>query len=234
MDIEQRVVNPAFTLLAADAFDTGLDESMAVAVTQAMVDEQYHTLMHLNASAVTRRRRGWWMPDAALPVGLKARRHDVRMIVANQRWQREFGTLAFTTVTEISINAYLDLIGGGDTIRPINQVTANLHSRDEYCHSSMAAEITKAVYARRGQEQGRVFLDALADGLESFAAHDYTTWRRIVRLVGVDGGREMLRDVEHDPARKRLLQDFAALYRLCAEREALDELAFGWSTVSVS
>ncbi|MGH3754588.1 MAG: AurF N-oxygenase family protein [Pseudonocardiaceae bacterium] len=232
MDIEQQVVNPGFQLLAEDAFDTGFGESMTIAVTQAMVDEQYHILMHFNASAVTRRQRGWRMPESALPVGYKARRYHHRVATAENFPQRGLSALAYTTVAEISINAYLDLIAGNDEIQPINRATAALHNRDEHCHSSIAGEIARAVYARLTAAQREFFRGALAEGLEAFAANDYTTWHRIVELVGVRNGRHMLRDVAGDPSRKRLLQDFSALHRLCTEMEIIDDLPFDWSTVS--
>lgn len=232
MDIEQRVVNQGFAMLAEDTFDTGLDESMTIAVTEAMVDEQYHTLMHLNASAVTRRRRGWRMPESALPVGHKARQFETRISRSADSGERALCTLAFTTVAEISINAYLDLVAQDTEIQPINRMTGILHNRDEYCHSSIADEIAKAAYARFTSAQRSAFLGALADGLEAFAANDYATWHRIVSLIGVPGGDAMLRDVESDPGRKRLLQDFSALYRLCAEMDVLEDVPFDWSTVS--
>jgi hypothetical protein len=234
MDIERRVVNPGFELLANDTFDTGFDESMTIAVTQAMVDEQYHTLMHLNASAVLRRRRGWRMPESALPIGHKARRYRHRIAEATDFEQHSLSALAFTTVAEVSINAYLDLVADDSEIQPINRVTATLHNRDEYCHASIADEIAKAAYARFAPGQRRYFLAALVDGLEAFAANDYTTWYRIVELVNLPGGQEMLRDIESDPSRKRLLQDFSALYRLCGEMGVLDDFAFDWSTVSIA
>lgn len=232
MDIEQHVVNPGFQLLAEDAFDIGLDESMAVAVTQAMVDEQYHTLIHLNASAVTRRRRGWRMPESALPVGHKARCYQRRVAMAENFEQRALSTLAFTTVAEVSINAYLALISDNDEIQPINQVTAMLHNRDEYCHSSIVDEIVRVAYAHLDLAQREFFLGALAEALEAFAANDYTMWRRIVQLVGVPNGPQMVREVADDPSRKRLLHDFGALHRLCCEMEIIDDLSFDWSTVS--
>ncbi|MFJ5223287.1 diiron oxygenase [Streptomyces sp. NPDC088400] len=232
MDIEQHVVNPGFGLLMTDVFDTGLGETMTVAVTQAMVDEQYHTLMHLNASAVTRRRRGWRMPDSALPLGYKARRYGQRMALASEAGHREIDTLAYTTVAEISINAYLDLIADNEVIQPINRTTAALHNRDEHCHASIADEIAKAAYARLAPPRRDLFLAALADGMEAFAANDFRTWHRIVDLVGVEGGRNMVLDVEHDASRRRLLQDFGALHRLCDEMEVLDRIPFDWSTVS--
>lgn len=233
MDIEQQVVNPGFALLAEDAFGTGLDETLATAVAQAMVDEQYHTLMHLNASAVTRRRRGLRMPDSALPLGHKARMHRRHLAAAEHRWQRELTTLAFTTVAEISINAYLDLIAEDTRIQPVNQVTAALHNRDEYCHSAIADEIAKAVYARLDAGRRKYFLQALCDGMEGFAANDFAVWRRIVETVGIEGGSRMIDEVEHDASRKRLLQDFGALHGLCADMGVLGEIPFDWSAVSI-
>lgn len=233
MDIEQRVVNPAFGLLAADVFDTGMDESMTVAVTQGMVDEQYHTLMHLNASAVTRRQRGYHLPESALPLAHKARRCRERQAGAAHEWQRNLGMFAFATVAEISINAHLDLIARDDGLQPVNRVTAELHNRDEYCHASFTDEIAKAVFPRLDRDRRRYFLDALADGLDAFAANDYGTWRRVIEYEGIEGGRQMLLDVEHDAGRARLLQDFSGLYRLCGELGAIEELPFDWSSVSV-
>jgi hypothetical protein len=233
MDNEQRVVNPGFTLIASGAFDTGLGEAAVQAVTQAMVDEQYHTLMHLNASAVTRRRRGWHLPETALPLAKKARRHEERLAAADHLWQRHLTTLAFTTVSEMSINAYLDLMAQDDEVQPVNRVTAELHNRDEYCHSSISKEMAKAVHARLDPERRAYFVEAFGDGLAAFGAHDFTTWRRIVRLLDIEGGEAMMRDVENEPGRSLLVQDYSGLHGLCAELGVLDEVSFDWQSVTV-
>lgn len=234
MDTEQHVVNPTFALVIEDTFDTGLAmETLTTAMTQAMLDEQYHTLMHLNASSVMRRRRGWRMPETALPLGHKASRLRQRMANSEERWQRDLSALAFTTVAEISINSYLDLIAEDDEIQPINKVTATMHNRDEYCHSSIADEIAKAVYDRLGPAERALFREAMVDGLEAFAANNFPTWHRIVDLVGFDGGHEMLRDVEHDPSARRLLSNFSGLHKFCSELDILEELTFDWTTVTI-
>ncbi|MGW0705676.1 diiron oxygenase [Streptomyces sp. NPDC002643] len=232
MDIEQCVVNPGFSLIATEAFDTGLGESMAIAVTQAMVDEQYHTLMHLNASAVTRRQRGWRMPESALPLGYKARRHAHRLATADSSEHQALVSLAFTTVAEISVNAHLDLIAEDHEIQPVNRMTAVLHNRDEYCHASIADTIAQEAWKRFTAEQRDCFLAELADGMEAFAAHDFTTWARIMELLGVEGGEQMLRDIKGSSGSGRLLQDFSGLRRLCEELDVLNSLPFDWSTVT--
>ncbi|MFF7551473.1 diiron oxygenase [Streptomyces olivaceus] len=233
MDIEQHVVNPGFALVTQDVFDTGVDrESTALAVTQAMVDEQYHTLMHLNASAVTRRKRGWRMPETALPLAYKARRQAQRLAAAATDDERALVSLAFTTVAEISVNAHLDLVAENHDIQPVNRMTAVLHNRDEYCHASIADTLAQEAWKHFSPGQRGYFLAALADGMEAFAAHDFTTWARILDLLGVEGGQEMLRDIASASGGKRLLQDFSGLRRLCRELDVLDSLPFDWSTVS--
>jgi alpha-N-dichloroacetyl-p-aminophenylserinol N-oxygenase len=174
------------------------------------------------------------MPEPALPLAHKARLCGQRIAAADRPWQKDLTSLAFTTVAEISIAAYLDLMAKDQSVQPISRVTATLHNRDEYCHSSIASEIAKGIYFRLDDAGRRFFRAALADGLEAFAANDFTTWHAIVRLAGLDGGAQMLDDVAHDPARKRLLQDFSGLYRLCGEMEILDEVPFDWSTVATT
>jgi hypothetical protein len=233
-DTERYVVNPTFTLLTTDTYDTGLDESMVTAVTQAMVDEQYHILIHLNAITVTRRQRGWPMPESALPMGIKARRHRARVAAGTTGWERDLSRLAFCTVAEISINSYLDMIADDTEIQPINSVTADLHNRDEYCHSSIADQIAKAVYARLDDEKRRYFRESLAEGLEAFSATDFLTWERIVDILEIEGGAAMVHDTAHDRSAKRLLQNFSGLHRFCVDLDIVDDVPFDWSTVAVS
>jgi alpha-N-dichloroacetyl-p-aminophenylserinol N-oxygenase len=230
---EQRVANPAFGLVLQGEFPGAYGEALELSLVQAMVDEQYHTLMHMNGSAVTRRRRGWAMPDSALPISHTAREHERLRMQARERWQRSLTTLAFATVSEISINAYLDLLADDPHIQVINSTTARLHNRDEYCHMAITAELAKMVWIHLSDDQRQYFLRMLGSGLEAFVATDYTTWYRIVDLVGIPDGAQMVADAQADTSRKRLIRDYTGLYRLCQELEVLDRVDFDWSTSEV-
>jgi hypothetical protein len=230
---EQRVANPAFALVMDGEFPALRGEALNLSLAQAMVDEQYHTLMHLNASAVTRRRRGWSMPDSELPLSHTAREHERLREAASERWQRSLVTLAFATVSEISINAYLDLLAEDTEIQPINSSVARLHNRDEYCHASISAVLAEVVYDQLDPQPKRFFLDALLAGLEAFVATDYRTWDRIVDAVGVPGGREMLADCRRDAGRTRLVRDYSGLHQLARQLDVLDDLEFDWSRSKV-
>ena len=109
---EQRVTNPAFSLVIDGALPGVSSEKLEIALAQVMVDEQYHTLMHLGANAVTRRLRRRTLSDSVLPLSYTAQEHQRLRDASGTSWERNLTTLAFATVAEISINAYLEFAGG--------------------------------------------------------------------------------------------------------------------------
>ena len=214
MDVEQHVVNPGFALLARDVFDTGMGDSLAVAVTQAMVDEQYHTLMHLQASALTRQERGLALADRDLPAPTTVRRLRAELAAADSERDAALIGLAYTTVAEISITSYLALIEDGPEIQPVNRATVALHERDEHCHASLAGEMAVVVYAALSERDRAFFQDALDRAMDAFSANDMTTWERILDLGDVPDRGRMLREVAADATREPLLQDYSGIEKL--------------------
>jgi hypothetical protein len=235
MEIEQHVANPGFALLLNGEFPGVAGEHAHAALAQATVDEQYHTLMHLNSSAVIRRARGWALPVAALSMSYKAIRHlQLRAEAATDRFEQNLITLAFATVAEVSISSLLGLIADDTEIQPVHSTTVKLHNRDEYCHSSISAEMAKMVYRQLSARQQQFFLSALAKSLDAFAANDFGTWRRIVDLVDVTNGQRMIDDCQADPSRAQMLIDYSGLYQLCQQMDVVDRIDFAWSPAATS
>ncbi|MFI9204916.1 diiron oxygenase [Streptomyces sp. NPDC053048] len=227
--VEQKLANPAFALVVEGEYPDIQGEAMNTALAQAMVDEQYHTLMHLNASAVTRRQRGGGLRDSDLPMPHLVREHQRLRDSAEERWQRSLTTLAFATVTEISIVAYLSLIVDNPDIQPINSTTVKIHNRDEYCHSSITAELAEMVHSKLNAAQRRFFLDHLAKGLDGFVTNDYASWDRVMDLSRIEGGHEMLADCRAESSRQRLVCDYSGLRGLAERLDVVEQLDIDWS-----
>jgi alpha-N-dichloroacetyl-p-aminophenylserinol N-oxygenase len=230
---EQRVANPAFALVMEGEFPGLGGQDMEIALAQAMVDEQYHSLMHISASALTRRKREHAFPDHLLPESHTARTHQLLRAQCAERWQRSLTTLAFATVSEISINAYLDLLADDPEIQVVNSTTAKLHNRDEYCHASISDEMAKMVYEVLDTEKRRFFLDMLVAGLEAFVATDYTTWSAILAIENVKGADRMVADVRAAMSSSRLVRDYTGLYSLMSDMDVLGEVDFDWGLAEV-
>jgi len=227
---EQRVVNPAFAYVIEGEFPSLGGPALETSLAQAMVDEQYHTLMHLNASTITRRKRMIDTPDTVLPAPHVVQKLAEMREACAHSWERKLTTLAFATVSETSISAYLHLLSNDKDIQVINSTTVQLHNRDEICHSSITAELAKTVYDFLDKNQQRFFVDTMMTGLEAFVANDYGTWRQILALHGVAGADRMIAEVQHDAARKNLVRDFSGLRSLLGDMDLLGEVDWDWGT----
>ncbi len=228
MDIEQFVVNPGFQLLSRDAFGTGLGDRHRAAALQSMVDEEYHTLMHLNASAATRRHRGWPLREDALPTAQTVRRHHAAAVGHTDPRAAALTTLAFTTVAETSISAYLALMTEDEGVQPVNRATVALHRRDELCHSSITGDLVTMVYDGLDADDRHTLLEGLRDGVDAFTGSDLTTWRAILEREEVTGAGTIIADVTADSDRKPMVQDCSAIRRLCEHLGIAKDVRPAW------
>jgi alpha-N-dichloroacetyl-p-aminophenylserinol N-oxygenase len=141
--------------------------------------------------------------------------------------------LAFATVSEISINAYLDLLADDPEIQVVNSTTARLHNRDEYCHASISDEMAKLVYDVLDPGMRRFFRTMLVAGLNAFVATDYATWTAILHTENVPGADRMIAEVQADRAGSRLVRDYSGLHSLMSDMDVLDEVDFDWGLAVV-
>lgn len=226
---EQRIANPAFALIIEGEFPSLGGPALETALAQAMVDEQYHTLMHLNASLLTRERRQIALPDSILPQPHITLVHEQLRDGAPERWQKKLTTLAFCTVSELSISAYLHLLSDDKDIQVINSTTVKLHNRDEICHSSISGELAKIVYDYLTPDQRRFFVDTMITALRAFVANDFTTWQRILEIEGIQDADRMVNEVREDGSRLNLVRDFGGLHTLLTEMDLLEQVRFNWA-----
>lgn len=226
MDIEQFVVNPGFQLLSRDAFGTGLGDRHRAAAVQSMVDEEYHTLMHLNASALTRSHRGWPLREYCLPPAQTVRRHHAAVARHTDPRAAALTTLAFTTVAETSISAYLGLMTEDESVQPVNRATVALHRRDELCHSSITGDLVTLVFDALDTDDRRTLLEGLGEGVDAFTGNDMTTWLAILEQEEVTGAGTMIADIAADGDGMRMVQDCSGIRRLCEQMGVAQEFDF--------
>jgi hypothetical protein len=226
--IEQGIANPAFQLVLAGEYPGVGGQQLELAIAQAMVDEQYHTLMHMNGSATTRRMRRREFSDRVLPDSLITTIHDQHLADCTERWERSLTTLAFATVAEISINAYLELLANDTDIQVVNSTTVRLHNRDEYCHASISGEILKNVHEVLKPDERRFLLDKVVAGLEAFVAPDFTTWETIAEFENVRGREKAAAEIRESQGGTHLVQDHSGVHSLLAEMDVLDQVEFAW------
>ncbi len=221
---EDHVVNPALNYLASDILPSD-DWIFTESIRQTLIDEHYHTLMHLNAIQRTRRERQI-DTDMALPMSVIYRELDKLKRQRVEPWEKQLAAVVFATVAEISVNAFLDILAADQTIQPQNRSVAQLHNRDEYAHSKTLGEISKVVFHRLTPNQKAFFIATLPIALRAFVAQDFSMWEAILRQLNVPDAASIIRDCQESGKESALTRDYSGLHRLADELDILGELDF--------
>jgi hypothetical protein len=211
---EVTVANPAFELIMAGHFPGADDGAMRLAIQQSIVDESFHTLLHRQAIEAT------LVAREVEPIGhcesVTARRLKQAQAECDDNWERDLLLLVFAIVSEISINAHLNVIAKATDIPRSHRRLATYHNRDEVAHARLLREYALQLYPNLGFNQRSAFERALPLALEAFVAQDFRVWSEIFTAVGVRGGEAILADCEN-ASDGRFIRDFSGLAQLVRE-----------------
>ncbi|WP_201196783.1 diiron oxygenase [Pseudomonas fluorescens] len=221
---EEHVVNPALSVIANQYLGKD-DWHFREAMQQTLIDEHYHTLMHLRAIERTREDRALDQ-NLDLPPSVTYRRLVALRETLAEQWQRDLASITFAVVAEISVNAYLDLLADDQTIQPQNRRVAELHNRDEYAHSKVLAEVAKVMYANLQPSQQAFFTQTLSVALSAFVAQDYSMWEAILTQLGVDAAQQIIADTQERNKNATIMRDYSGLQRLAEDLGISDAIDF--------
>jgi len=208
ISVEKAVVEPACELLLRGAF-AGVDTiAMKRTVAQTLVDEQFHVLMCLDACLVARDRHD--IPTLRFPKPLVVEELERGVARCARPRDAEIVRLAFATVAEVTINAYLDLLANDQSIQPLNREITALHRKDESSHRKLFNEFTQALFPRFDDAERAAYLNGLAAGLDAFVRVDLGAWAAILEHLEIpDAAGIMQRCQAGAPA--RIVRDFSGL-----------------------
>jgi hypothetical protein len=227
---EEQLANPAFSLIMNDGFAGTFDIAVRKSIQQCLIDEHFHSLIHLTAIHETRK---WRKLEEHLdcPQTIMYRRMEELRAGLTDPWERSCLSLVYGTVAEVSIKAFLDLIAESDKIQPAHSMIALVHNRDEAAHGQVMVPVTKILWRRLNEKQRRFYLSALPAALEAFTIHDFSAWRAILDHEHVAGAAEIIGDMEAQAlAKKKLVRDMSGLRKLATELDILDQIDFEFET----
>ena len=225
---EERVATPAMSMLMTGAFPGCESTGMRLAIQQSIVDEHFHTYFHMLAiDAVTRRAA---VPMPAFPHSVTYRRYLAERDALAERWERDLLTLVWTIVSEVSINAYLELLSTDGTIQPEHREIVALHARDEHCHGSLMVDVAASVYTAMGERERAAFCRMLPVALHAFLAHDDSAWLAILSAAGIGDGERVLRESAETSGDGGLLtRDFSGLREIVDTLGIAGRVDFEWA-----
>ncbi|MEM7151407.1 MAG: diiron oxygenase [Myxococcota bacterium] len=216
IEIEHLVTNPAIDLLLRGTLPGASNPVVRQALQQTLIDEQFHLMMHEQAIRETRLKNPW-TSELELPHSIVFRKLHVLRAECPEQWQKDLLMLLWAIVSEMTINAYLNLLSRSDNIREVNRRLNWLHNRDELAHNEIFVEISKAVFRALNPHQRDFFLQMLPRTVEAFTSHDFSSWEAVLRATKLPGTATIIGDCKDKSG--KLLSDVSYAYRLLEHLE---------------
>ncbi len=221
---EEHVVNPALSVIANQYLGKD-DWHFREAMQQTLIDEHYHTLMHLRAIERTKVDRALDQ-DLDLPPSVTYLRLLALRESLAEQWQKDLASITFAVVAEISVNAYLDLLADDQTIQPQNRRVAEQHNRDEYAHSKVLAEVAKVMYANMQAPQQAFFARTLSQALRCLYRPGLLDVGGDSDAAWVEDAALIIADTRESNKNATIMRDYSGLHRLAQDLGISEQIDF--------
>jgi hypothetical protein len=224
--LEDEIVQPLCGLLLKGRLPGVGDPQVKQVIAQIQVDEQFHILMCLdicNNARYRHRLQDYVMPEPDLGARLKE-----KLARLTSDGETALARMAYASVAEMSINAYLNQVANDVTIQPLNRVNTDMHRRDESAHSTAFREIVASVYRALEPGAKASFRAHMLDALTDFTSPDTSSWASILQYMDVPGRARILAELEEAARSKRLSRDYTVLLSLFKELGIEREIGFSF------
>ena len=223
--LEDEIVQPVCKILLQNKLPGASDPQLKQVLAQIQVDEQFHILMCLDVCNNARERHG--IEDFVAPVPLVGHLLHKALEEVDDEEAEAVIRLAYASVAEMSINAYLKAVSADMTIQPLNRINTDMHRRDELTHGVAFREIVASVYRGLPERLQACFRTYAARALHDMTRPDHTQWRAILKYLDIPKRAEIiarLEDVMHGKLMQRDYTVLRALFRDLGIKQDIDFL----------
>ncbi len=190
--VESKIVSPACAHLIDREVSGVSDHRVREAVSQALVDESYHTLLVVKATELTRKLRR--LPEFRLPQFQIVSRLQRAKAAHPESWKKILIQLATAVVSEILVSDYLRLLSRATQIQPLNRITTEIHRADEAAHNGLFKCLGTMIYHALAQEEKEFFVHALTEPAGWFASPELDVWQAMLNQIEFPYADRIIRD----------------------------------------
>jgi hypothetical protein len=222
--VEDDVINPLCRNLLRGELSGVSAPLVKQVIAQTMVDEQFHILMCLEVCNHARSRHQ--LETLVIPKPLLIHRLEELLARLSDGHERALARMAYATVAEMSINAYLRTLSSDRTIQPLNRVNTDLHRTDEGAHSAIFRELGFSIFNKLGTSQRELFKTYIVKALHDFTEPDHSGWAAILKHLDIPRATEILDDLAQQTRGRKTSRDYTALREMLDEFGITEDIAF--------
>lgn len=221
--IEDQIITPLCALLLQNELDGVSNPITKQIIAQTLVDEQFHILMCLEVCQCARKQHQ--LQDFIVTEPLLGQRFSKHLAQVKDKKSYNLLRMAYATVAEMTINAFLKRISEDHSIQALNRLNTDLHRKDEASHAAIFSEITRSVYAKLCVSTQEQFKQYLLLALTDFVEPDFSFWDNILTYLNINTKDKILEQLKNTTTPKKNARDYSVFIRMLEQLGLKDELA---------
>ena len=152
-------------------------------ICESLTDEAYHVLLSVKGIDIVYQERKLHRissPDFKLIKCLREMESSV-----NSEWQRKLIRLAFSSVSEVLVTDYLNLLSNDNNVQKICKEITHSHAMDEWMHSSVFTQIFKYIYSMLSIKEKKYLLSIIPFAIKSFTSNEIESWNSVFKTLNI-------------------------------------------------
>jgi hypothetical protein len=204
-------------------------DTIAIIARQTQLDEDYHSLFHLDAMKKTRKNRNyhdvWDIPDPVTVIRMEQLKQKY-----NESWQQQIIHVVFAVVPEVSFNPFFAELATED-IQPYNKKIFDVHAKDEARHGQTLAECGKALYKGMNTKQKDFFNFIIPSAINAFLEEDWSGWEALLTHLKIKNTKDIIEDIRSkEPENPDLIMaEFRPIQKLLQDMDIVDKVNFDFN-----
>lgn len=190
--IETKIISPLCYSIIEGKNQIAADLDFLRIITQALVDESYHTLLSLEGIEGVVVNRD--LMEISFPEQNFFKNYQTFLLKCSRACEREIAQIGMVVAAEVLISDYLALIATSETIQPLCRLVTRTHWKDELAHATIFKLIAEKIISRFTVEQKEFFIECIINSSNYFADKEFETWNMILTCVDIPSAVEIIND----------------------------------------
>ena len=192
IQIENKLIAPVCDLIIDAEYPGTQNDTIQEAISQALVDEAFHTLMAVNGVNIIYRERD--LKRVRLPKFQLINRLDKMLSDYSDKDEQKLVRLATACASETLITDYLSVLSKDAKLQPLCYQSVEAHAADEWSHASVFSYTMAEIFANLSEKHKNLYISILPKAVESFGDDELDVWEVVFTAINFPKYQNIISD----------------------------------------
>lgn len=196
IQIESKLIAPVCDLIIDAEYPGSRNDAIQNSISQALVDEGFHTLMAVKSINIVYRERA--LKRIKMPKFQLIHQLDKMLLKCQNNEERKLVRLAVACASETLITDYLGALSKDDRLQPLCYKTVEAHAADEWSHASVFSYTMAEIFQQLSPEHQSLYINTLPQAVQAFGDNELDVWESVLSTINFPNYQEIITDSRNE------------------------------------